>query len=550
LTSHLHLLKVVSFREAEEKVFMTPYKTRAVCAAIVAGLAGLLAAAPATAAPEQASRVIVKFKAGTFAKGKALIGRLGGRVLVDLREVDALATRLSPKAIAFMARHPSVEFVEPDGEMTMMGNRTARRGGAVAAASMAERVPYGIPMVQADLVSDGQTANRKVCIIDSGYDVQHEDLGTGANVTGENLSDTPDWNTDQQGHGTHVAGTIAALGGNGVGVVGVMPSGLVDLHIVKVFGSTGSVSSSTVAKAGIRCLQARANVVSMSLGGAGGSRLQEIVFGFLERRGILNIAAAGNSGDSTISFPAGFPSVMSVAAIDSNMAWASFSQFNETVEIAAPGVAVESTVPMGTGDQDVSFVAGGTSFPVLGIDGTPSGDVVATLADFGLGLAPDAAMSGKLCITSRGDIAFSDKVLNCQASGGVGSVIYNNESGPLLATLGGVVTAIPSAGAAGEDGAALVGLAASGATGRLTVGSAGNYSFYNGTSMATPHVAAVAALVWSYHPECNAGQIRAALNASAMDIDVAGRDDRTGSGLVQAQAALSYLDSNSCAPAR
>lgn len=73
-----------------------------------------------------------------------------------------------------------------------------------------------------------------------------------------------------------------------------------------------------------------------------------------------------------------------------------------------------------------------------------------------------------------------------------------------------------------------------------------DYAFFDGTSMATPHVAGVAALVWSNHPECNNLEIRDALRRNALDLETSGRDDLTGYGLVQALATVDDIDSNSC----
>jgi subtilisin family serine protease len=152
-------------------------------------------------------------------------------------------------------------------------------------------------------------------------------------------------------------------------------------------------------------------------------------------------------------------------------------------------------------------------------------------------------MTGKVCLIQRGNIAFSDKVLNCQSSGGIGAVIYNNVPGPLLATLGGVVTTIPSVGADGNDAAALVAKVGSSSTVAVT---ASNYALYNGTSMATPHASAVAALVWSKHTSCTAAQLRSSLNKSAQDLGTAGRDVNFGWGLVQAKAADDRITSLGC----
>jgi subtilisin family serine protease len=154
-------------------------------------------------------------------------------------------------------------------------------------------------------------------------------------------------------------------------------------------------------------------------------------------------------------------------------------------------------------------------------------------------------MAGKVCLISRGEIAFSDKVLNCQASGGVGAVIYNNVPGNDLFTLGGVVTTIPSVSATQADGATMLTQAGTSATVAVSADPS-LYAFFNGTSMATPHVSAVAALVWSNHPGCTAAQLRDSLTKSAMDLGDAGRDNDFGFGLVQAKAASDRIASLGC----
>jgi serine protease len=141
-------------------------------------------------------------------------------------------------------------------------------------------------------------------------------------------------------------------------------------------------------------------------------------------------------------------------------------------------------------------------------------------------------------LIARGDISFADKVLACENGGGGAAVIYNNADGALSGTLGGVVTNIPSIGVSQADGLALQGSVGQSAT--VTVGS-GDYAFFDGTSMATPHVSAVAGLVWSQFVECTNDQIRAAMNATALDLGAAGRDTAYGNGLVQAKAAVDYL---------
>jgi subtilisin family serine protease len=198
---------------------------------------------------------------------------------------------------------------------------------------------------------------------------------------------------------------------------------------------------------------------------------------------------------------------------------------------------------MGTGTE-ASVTAGGTGFDVIAMEGSPLVGATGALADFGLGdTVNPGGMTDKICLIQRGNISFADKVLNCQASGGIGALIYNNVPGPLLGTLGGVATTIPSVGADGNDGAAL--LAKVGSSTTMSV-DASNYALFDGTSMATPHVSAVAALVWSYFPTCTAAQMRTSLARGAEDLGDPGRDVKFGFGLVQARRTFNRINQLGC----
>jgi subtilisin family serine protease len=395
--------------------------------------------------------------------------------------------------------------------------------------------------VQADQLSDADTANRMICIIDSGYDRDHEDLSAN-DVDGEFDSGTGWWYTDENHHGTHVAGTIAAINNKGTGVVGVNPNKHIKLHIVKVFGAEGWAYSSTLAAAAKKCQAAGANVISMSLGGGSPSAAEEKTFNKLYKAGILSIAAAGNAGNTTLSYPAAYASVLSVAAVDENKNWATFSQYNADVELSGPGVNVLSTVPMNTG-SNAALKVGDVKYAPGTMDGSPHAKVTAPLADFGLGDKIDNGVAGKVCLIQRGNIPFSEKVTNCQNSGGVGAVVYNNVAGSFNGTLGGVETTIPSVTASDTEGAQMLTQLGEDATVNVTPSS---YAYFNGTSMATPHVSGVAALVWSYFPDCTPAQLRTSLEKSALDIGDAGFDNKTGYGLVQAKAAHDRIAKKGC----
>ncbi len=509
---------------------------------LCAGL-GLAFAMLGTAYAADTTRVIVSFKPGTAAAhlARAAIAKAGGRIKVEI-DGENVAVELPKAAVAALKAHSAVALIEEDAKRYPMG--LADPSGPPY--ELGQLTPYGIKMVQADQLPqlDANAGNRKICIIDSGYDITHEDLQHGANVTGnDDIGGAGLWTVDGTHHGTHVAGTISAVNQANVGVVGVLPNSKIKLHIVKVFGDDGAWAySSTLSAAAKKCQAAGANVISMSLGGPLPNATEKNTFTKLQTAGILSIAAAGNGGNTQTSYPAGYAPVMSVAALDINKAWATFSQRNKDVEIAAPGVSVLSTVPMGAG-SDSALTVGATKYAPGAMDGSPKGTVTAPLANFGLGDVIDTSVAGKVCLIQRGNIAFSDKVLNCQNSGGVGAVVYNNVAGGFAGTLGGVATTIPSMTASDTEGASMLGQL--GQSAKLSV-TATNYAYYDGTSMATPHVSAVAALVWSYFPSCTGEQIRQSLNKSALDLGVAGRDVKFGFGLVRAKAAYDRITSLGC----
>jgi subtilisin family serine protease len=508
-------------------------KQAIVAAAALAAVAGVAHAADTT-------RVIVAFKPGAAAAAKQAVAAARGSVKLEIAGMDAMAVEVPAAALRGLARNPNVEYVEEDVLRYPLALATPSTGTPYATGQL---VPYGIPMVQADQVSDAGAGSRKICIIDSGYDRGHEDLAGDADVTGEYDKGTGWWYTDENGHGTHVAGTIAALNNAGKGVVGVAPNGTLKLHIVKVFGADGWAYSSTLANAANKCKAAGANVISMSLGGPRSNKTEQKAFDSLYAGGVLSIAAAGNDGNNRHSYPASYSSVVSVAAIDEHKAWATFSQYTNQVELAGPGVGVLSTVPRGTGLQS-SLVVGSTTYAPGGMEGSPRASATGPLADFGLGgSAVAGSMNGKVCLIQRGTYDFAVKVSNCQASGGVGAVVYNNVAGGFGGTLGTTVTNIPSVTASDTEGAAMKQQLGQSAT--VTV-AASDYAYFDGTSMATPHVSAVAALVWSLNPGCTAAQLRSTLQKSAQDLGPAGRDTKFGFGLVQGKAADARIKSLGC----
>ncbi len=465
---------------------------------------------------------------------------------------NALSVVVNAQQLSRLRADASVEYVELDQPRRFL----------------AQSSPYGITAVQANVLSDSQAGNTTVCIIDSGYEINHPDLSANTH-SGSNDPGTGSWFIPGGSHGTHVAGTIAAVN-NSDGVVGVLPNTNINLHIVKVFNASGWGYSSDLVAAIQTCANNGANVVNMSLGGSSSSNTERNALQNIADNGVLLIAAAGNDGTTAHSYPASYNSVVSVAAVDDNNDHAEFSQATNQVELAGPGVAVLSTVGLGDGQQSAIFVGTqtfgddrvvphnryvqvGQSFINEYVGGSASGP----LAVCGLsnnGNYSCGNMSGQICLAERFENESSsgypeiDPVLACVNAGASAAIVYSNAAlpglqNPFLVDASDDVD-IPTVSVSRALGQSL--LASVGQFVSVTTELGTDYAYYNGTSMATPHVTGVAALVWSLHPDCSAADIRSALTSTALDLDTGGRDNRTGFGLVQSEAASNFLSANPC----
>src|SRR3954447_15029816 len=208
---------------------------------------------------------------------------------------------------------------------------------------------FGTPGDDIDVVPAWDLATEAVptvAVVDSGVDLEHPDLKANIASGGKDFVDGDDVPQDQNGHGTHVAGTIGAVGNNGVGVTGVVWKA----HIlpVRVLDADGSADVSTVIQ-GEQYAAGVAKVVNLSLGG---SRPSKAEFDALRSAGsTLFVVAAGNDGanvDTTDSYPCAYdlPNVVCVAATGGDDELASFSNYGaSSVDIAAPGVDILSTYP-------------------------------------------------------------------------------------------------------------------------------------------------------------------------------------------------------------
>lgn len=506
---------------------------------------GMFASTNAAATPEGPGlRLFVQYAPAGRANVWAQLKANGAVFHYDFAELDTFVVNVPAAAYQKLSLNPNIVLMEEDAERYPIEVMPSRAAAPLAA--VGQTVPYGIDMVQARDVWDADrngvvdagaptAANRKVCIIDSGFYTSHEDL-QGVNVAGYN-GNLP-WATDGFGHGTHVAGTIVAMN-NALGVVGVTP-GTVQVYVVRVFGDDGAWAySSNLIDAAYKCRDAGANIISMSLGGSRANVTEKNGFNTLyNTNGILSIAAAGNSGTSAYSYPASYDSVVSVAAIDSNKLVADFSQHNSQVELAAPGVGVLSTVPF---IPNSYLSVSGQVYQGNPMDYSPYGTVSGALANGGL-CDTSGSWAGKVVLCERGGISFADKVTNVQNGGGIAAVIYNNVEGIFSGTLGAAGDWIVAISVSQADGQAALGYVGQSATVQSAAPIVGSgYEAWDGTSMATPHASAVAALVWSSKPTATNAEIRTVLQQTAQDLGAAGRDAYYGYGLVQAKAAIDAL---------
>lgn len=255
---------------------------------------------------------------------------------------DQVEILRNKKEVAYVEQDRIVTFAPPCG--TPSGGPCDGDGGGDNGGSSSQDTPYGITRVNGVA---NYTGNNVAWILDSGVDLDHPDLNVDASRAFNAFTSGRDGKSadDGNGHGTHVAGTIAALN-NDIGVVGVAPGAVV--IPVKVLDSRGSGSYSGVI-AGVDWVGANGqagDVANMSLGGPVSQALDDAVVA-ASSNGVKFVLAAGNeSNDANNSSPAraNGPNIVTISAMDVNDNWASFSNYgNPPVDYAAPGVAVKST---------------------------------------------------------------------------------------------------------------------------------------------------------------------------------------------------------------
>jgi thermitase len=324
------------------------------------GLAAWLAQPCAAAADKSAyvpGEVLVGVRvatdhAGTVHKLKLEAGDVAGYQ----REIHAYRLKLKAglsveEAVARLSKHAEVAYAEPNHilEAYATPNDTYYASSQYAPQITAANQAWGLWQPKAQIV---------VAIVDTGIQNTHPDLTNkilrdASGVVGyDAFLGARSQAADDHGHGTHCAGITAAQVNNGTGIAGIAgwtgAAGASDVSTklmpVKVLDSAGSGTDATVANGVIWAANNGAKVISLSLGGGGSTTLSNAMQ-YAWDKGCIIVAAAGNSGVATPSYPAAYPTVIAVAATDSTDTLASYSNYGAWVQVAAPGSNIYSTYP-------------------------------------------------------------------------------------------------------------------------------------------------------------------------------------------------------------
>jgi len=506
-------------------------------------------------------QVVVGFRANVdpFTSGM-VVSRADATAVKTIPSLSAQLVHVDgsvPDAIAAFKSNPAVAFAEPNWIYH------------------AEAVPndprytqtYGLAKIQAPQAWDVTTGSTgvTVAVVDTGVSSGHPDLAPNM-VAGANfVAGGPNTTLDYNGHGTHVAGTIGARGNNGIGVAGVNWN--VHIEPLRVLNGSGSGTNTDIANAfAATCTTFPAQIVNASLGGTGYSTLMRNAIAGCPNT--LFVVAAGNDGtsnDTTPHYPCNYgaapdnlPNVICVAATDQNDNLAGFSNFGASVDLAAPGVSTTSTWPAYTNlyTQGFESLAGwtnssGGTFGQSSVHNTGSfgaadspvgnypqsenslfsyGSSVASLAGrqgcqlvYNLNLATELGHDYFMTYGSANGTSFSGSGWSGNTSGAFSSFTVD------MSAFDGSPTFYPGLGFQSDaDGIVGDGGYIDDLTLRCLNPAGEDYNTISGTSMATPHVAGVAALVKAAHPSYTVAQIVAAI-FSGVD-PVAGLSGKVATG--------------------
>lgn len=441
---------------------------------------------------------------------------------------------------------PGVSYVEKEHNRPVSFKPQRQSRLANVAIERAEKT-WGLEAIKASQAWEkvGKGQGIRVLVLDTGIDPKHPSLKDnfekGRDFTG--LSKGEDF-TDQTGHGTHVAGTVAAVE-NSAGFAGVAPKARILAGRVCSEMGCNNVGMIEGLDWGVT---EKVDVINMSLGSMGSSPAEQEAILRADRAGIAVVAATGNYGTNQVLFPAAYPSVIAVGAVDRNMEIASFSQYGPEVTLVAPGVEVISTYPVGKGRKSFLTLTVGSIQTQSSIEfmtgTTPSWQPQnMEVVDCGLGRSEDFQgkdLTGKIALMAKSDLAFVDQIRAAMLRGSRHVLIYNTDGKYADVRLFDKENSLFASAylidaKLGKELKSLLVAGKNPVVSLQTIGT--NYFETFGTSMASPHVAGVVALIKSANKKLTPAQIKSLLIKTALPL-TPNDQNKFGAGLVDAEAAV------------
>lgn len=568
---------------------------------------------PATGNQFVQDQILVRLKPGVTSAARAKIAQAYGVQALQAvgKQADLVLASLTPgqtvgQAVSAYASDPNVAYAQPNYIYRATAVPADPQYGLLwAAKNNGQLVSGGYPTTGGAKGTVGDDMSLEsawnvltdcssvlVAVLDSGINYNSTDLAAnmwagntkhGQNFAADGAVGDP---MDLNGHGTHVAGIIGAVGGNAIGGAGVCWKA--NLMAVRVLDATGAGTTSSIIQGVSYAVTNGAKVINMSLGGSNFDQAYSDAITTAQASNVLVVAAAGNETNNndgaTASYPCNFtqPNIICVAALDQKYALATFSNWGATsVDVGAPGTNIFSTwagtsakitVPLNAGWTSSTTTAGGFLYGTASTPyGTlnalndpgawPAGKYTANTTDrvwkaFDLGAVDSATLDiyGALHVTSDGGGAFAGSI-----TGGDPFAVatpayiwgpYYTDTAPVSTptymflptiNLGNCLSATCTVGFELKTGATLdLGASIAFVQIKTLALNAGTHNYDSGTSMAAPEVAGVAALVWAGNPLYTYTDVVNAIKNGGRSVNSLIGNTSTGKA-VDAMGALSYI---------
>jgi thermitase len=328
--------------------------TPRVHAAGLAAPAWILRARSAPAASYRQDQILVSFRPDVTPSARAaVLARHGLHERAAIADIGVLVAAVPPgldarDAVAALGGEPAVGYAEPDYLVHAVGTLTPNDtywNKNYASSHYGSVSQYGPRKINAPTAwgTNSATNSIKLAVVDTGIDNTHPDL-SGRVLSGYNYVANDANTTDDNGHGTHVAGIAASISNNKTGIASICFNACAILP-VKVLDNTGSGSTSGVANGVTYAADQGARVINLSLGSTAYSQALQSAVDYAWGKNAVLVAAGGNDGSATVEYPAGDDHVLGVAATDANDADTYFSDWGNQIGVAAPGNAILSTMP-------------------------------------------------------------------------------------------------------------------------------------------------------------------------------------------------------------